>query len=172
MVDLGVELNAPRRLALNTERRYAHILRPGNQPIRRGHRSDRIAVRHPHLRPGRQSRHQRVGGIAHRQHRPAIFAAGCGLHLAAEGRSQVLRPVADAQERQTALYLPEVGSRRVLVAHGIGAARKDDTPHRRVERRNLVERMDFAIDVQLAHAPRDKLRILRTEVEDKDFFHL
>ena len=38
MVDLGVELNAPRRLALNTERRYAHILRPGNQPIRRGHR--------------------------------------------------------------------------------------------------------------------------------------
>jgi hypothetical protein len=29
--------------------------------------------------------------------------------------------------------------------------------------------MDLAIDVRLAEAPRDQLRVLRAEVEDQDF---
>ena len=36
------------------------------------------------------------------------------------------------------------------------------------ERVGDVERMDLAVDVELAHAARDELRVLRAEVEDQD----
>ena len=172
MVDLGMELDAPRLLALDTERRHAHVLRPGDQTITGRHRRDGVAVRHPHLRPGRQSGHQRIGGIAHRQHGAAVFAAGCRLHLAAVGRREVLCPVADAQQRQPPLDLPQIGIRGPGIAHRKRAARENHAPHRRIERRNLVERVNLAIDIQFAYAPCDELRILRPEVEDKDLFHL
>ena len=171
MVHFGVELDAPRLLALDVERRDAHVFRAGDDLIVRRNRRDRIAVRHPYLRGFGQAAHQRVVSIAHREHGAAVFTAGGGLHLAAEGRCEELRAVADAQQGQFALNGRKIGCRSVLVPYGEGTARQNHTPHRSVERRNLVEGVDFAIDAQLAHTPRDELRVLRTEVENQDFFH-
>ena len=97
VVDLGVELDAPRLLALDAEGRHAHILRAGDDAVVVGHARDGVAVRHPHLRGRRKARHQRIAGIAHREHRPAVLAARCRLHLTAVSMGQVLGSVADAQ---------------------------------------------------------------------------
>lgn len=115
MVHFGVELDAPRLLALDVERRDAHVFRAGDDLIVRRNRRDRIAVRHPYLRGFGQAAHQRVVSIAHREHGAAVFTAGGGLHLAAEGRCEELRAVADAQQGQFALNGRKIGCRSVLV---------------------------------------------------------
>ena len=146
MVHFGVELDAPRLLALDVERRDAHVFRAGDDLIVRRNRRDRIAVRHPYLRGFGQAAHQRVVSIAHREHGAAVFTAGGGLHLAAEGRCEELRAVADAQQGQ----LPHGRKDRVSERSrpgGEGTARQNHTPHRSVERRNLVEGVDFAMGV-------------------------
>ena len=170
VVDLGVELDAPRLLTLDVVGRHADILRRGDNPVVVGHARDGVAVRHPHLRLGRKPLHQGIPGVAHRQHRTAVLAARRRLHLAAEGRGEELCPVADAQQRQPALDGREVGVGSLLVAHRVGAARENHAPHRRVERRNLVEGVNLAVNIQLAHTPRNELRVLRAEVENQDFF--
>ena len=172
MVHFGVELDAPRLLAPDVEGGDAHVLGAGDQFIVVGHARNGVAVRHPHLRAGRKAAHQRIRGVAHGEHRTAVFAAGRGLHLAAESRGEELRAVADAQQRQFALDGRKVGSRGLCVPHGEGTARKNHAPHRRVYRRNFVEGVDFAIDVQFADTACDQLRVLRSEVENEDFFHI
>ena len=170
MIDLGVELNAPCPLAADPVGRHADVLRRSDDPVPFGNARDRVAVRHPHLRRRRKIAHQRVLRVAHGEHRTAVLAAGSGLHLAAEGMRKVLRAVADAQQRQPAPDRRKIGRRSLGIAHREGAARENHAPHRRVDRRNPVEGVDLAIDVQLAHTPRDELRVLRPEVENDDFF--
>jgi len=170
MVDLGMELNAPGRLSLDVEGGHAHILRAGDDPIAVGHARNGVAVRHPHLRGRRKVLHQGILRIGDREHRPAVLAARSRLHLAAEGVGEILRAVADAQQRQPPLDRREVGRRSLGIAHREGAARENHTPHRSVDRRNLVEGLDLAIDVQLAHTPRNELRVLRSEVENHYLF--
>ena len=109
MVDLGVELDTPRLLALDVKGGDAHIFRAGNDPVGVGDPRNRIAMRHPHLRGRRKVLHERILGIAHREHRASVFAARSRLHLAAEGVGQILCAVADAQQRQPPLDLREVG---------------------------------------------------------------
>ena len=170
VIDLGVELNAPCPLAADPVGRHADVLRRSDDPVPFGNARDRVAVRHPHLRRRRKIAHQRVLRVAHGEHRTAVLAAGSGLHLAAEGVRKVLRAVADAQQRQPAPDRRKIGRRSLGIAHREGAARENHAPHRRVDRRNPVEGVDLAIDVQLAHTPRDELRVLRPEVENDDFF--
>ena len=170
MVHFGVELDAPRLLAPDVEGGDAHVLGAGDQFIVVGHARNGVAVRHPHLRAGRKAAHQRIRGVAHGEHRTAVFAAGRGLHLAAESRGEELRAIADAQQRQLALDGRKIGSRSLRIPHGEGAARENHTPHRRVERRDFVEGVNFAIDIQFAHASRNELRVLRSEVENENFF--
>ena len=170
VVDLRMELDTPRLLTLDMECGDAHVLGAGDQFIGIGHARDGVAVRHPHLRLGRQSAHQRIRRGADGEHRTAVFAAGCGLHLATEGRREELGTVADAQQRQFTLDGRKIGGRGLSIPHGVGAARKDHTPHRSVERRNFVEGVDFAIDAQFADTPCDELRVLRSEVENENFF--
>ena len=172
VVDLGMELDAPRPLALHAEGGHADILRSGDEPVGNRHGGDRIPVRHPDLRGAGQAMHQRVLRIAHRQHRTAVLAARRRVHLAAESVGEVLCAVADAQQRKPPLDGRQIGIRGMLVPHRIGTAREDHPPHRSVYGRYLVEGVDLAIDVQLAHTPRDELRVLRTEVENQDFFHI
>ena len=68
--------------------------------------------------------------------------------------------------------LEELGAdpRRVRVVARRRAAREDDPARRQLadllERQ--VERVDLGVDVLLAHAARDELRVLRAEVEDED----
>src|SRR6266403_1991309 len=108
------------------------------------------------------------------QVRGAELLARRTLYLAAEGLTEDVHPVADAEHRRRARHeqLEDVAGRqrRALGVDARRAAREDDTHGRhapeRVERQ--VEGMDLAVDVQLAHAPRDQLRVLRAEVEDQD----
>ena len=81
-----------------------------------------------------------------------------------------LQPVADAQDGDSHLEHRAVHQRRAGLLHAEGAAGEDD-PVRR-ESADLLDGhragMDLAVDVQLAHAPGDELRVLRSEVEDED----
>jgi len=89
-----------------------------------------------------------------------------GAGVAAEVLGEVLRAVADAQQRQPALDRREVDAGGFRVAHGEGRARENHAAHRRVDGGQVVEGVDFAVNAQLAYAAGDELRVLRAEVDD------
>ena len=84
--------------------------------------------------------------------------------------SQVLCAVADAQQRQTTFDRRQIGLRGIFVPYGKGTSRKNDAPHRSIQFRDLVERVDLAIDVEFTHAACDQLRVLRSEIQNDYFF--
>ena len=170
MIHLRMELNTPTPLSLNTEGGIAHVLRAGDHPVGVGNRGNRISVRHPHLRRRRNSLHQRIGRLDDRKHRTSVLPAGSRLHFAAVEMSQVLCAVADAQQRQTTFDRRQIGLRGFLVPYGKGTSRKNDAPHRSIQFRDLVERVDLAIDVEFTHAACDQLRVLRSEIQNDYFF--
>ena len=92
------------------------------------------------------------------------------LDLAAELRGERLHAVADAEDGRTGGQQRVADLRRARLAYRLGAAREDDALRR--ERRDLlggrVERQDLAVDADFAHAPRDQLRVLATEVDDEN----
>jgi hypothetical protein len=89
---------------------------------------------------------------------------------ASEQFGHELQAVADAQHRDAQIEDGAVHERRARLLHAERASRQDD-PARR-EGADLLHRhragVDLAIDVQLANAARDQLRVLRTEVENED----
>ena len=100
----------------------------------------------------------------------AVFALLARLDLPAEILGQELQAVANAQHRDAQLEDGAVRQRRVLGIDAGRAARQDealgvqpgDFPRRR------VVAQDDRIDVALADAPRDDLRVLRAEIQDDD----
>ena len=84
---------------------------------------------------------------------------------------QVLGAIANAQQRQTAFKGRYIHLRRIGLPDGTGAAGKDNTLYRGVQRRNLVIRIDFTENIEFPKAASDKLRHLRAEVQNKDFIH-
>ena len=180
MIHLRMELNTPTPLSLNTEGGIAHVLRAGDHPVGVGNRGNRISVRHPHLRRRRNSLHQRIGRLDDRKQKTAyeirlslVVSEMCirdRLHFAAVEMSQVLCAVADAQQRQTTFDRRQIGLRGFLVPYGKGTSRKNDAPHRSIQFRDLVERVDLAIDVEFTHAACDQLRVLRSEIQNDYFF--
>ncbi len=98
--------------------------------------------------------------------------------LAARGRNDVaaeldrhqLQPVADPEDRDAARPQPGIGLRSALVIHAGRAAREDDGL--RLPAANLVERsverQQLRVDVELANAAGDQLRVLAPEVENDD----
>ena len=80
--------------------------------------------------------------------------------------------VADAQHRHTEVEHRLRRLRGLFLIYRVGPAGEDDAG--RVERANIrfahVPWMEFAIHMCLAHAARDQLGVLGTEVEDEDFF--
>ena len=83
---------------------------------------------------------------------------------------KILRAIAYSQKRKPAFDAAEVDLRGVLVTHRARASGKDHSLDGGVQRRNLVERVDFAINVQFAESAPDELRHLRTEIQNDDFF--
>ncbi len=117
-------------------------------------------------RPGEQP-----AGLAHLQlGAPELPDVGA-LDAAAELARDQLHPVADAQHRDAELEQRRVEVRRALGVHGRGAAGQDQSL-RLALRHGLhagVMRQQLGEDAQLAHAPRDQLRVLPAVVEDDDF---
>ena len=136
----------------------------------RGKEGDAVAVRHPHLRFGRDSFQQRR--IGHYPQLGAAIFAGVGcFDFAAAGMGQVLGAVADAQKRSFAAQQRQVYLRGIGVAHGAGTARQDHAFDAFVEEGNLVVRIDFAVNIDFAEAASDELGYLGAEVEDDDLFN-
>ena len=161
-------------------------------PLPVGHRRDRNRLRRrQRLETVRQRRHavavahpdrQRLRQPAQQRRVAALFAplrdqrGRAELALAArrdapaQAMRQLLHPVADAQRRQAAVQRPVRRARRVRVMHRRRPARQDDPP--RAQPRNLLARRrgrrELAVDIQLAHPPRDQHRRLRPHVHDHD----
>ncbi len=93
------------------------------------------------------------------------------LDLAAELRRHGLHAVANPEHRNTQIEHDLRCFRRLILINRIRSAGEDDAC--RLKGTNIrlahVPRMQFAIDVSLAHAAGDKLGVLGTEIEDEDF---
>ena len=102
--------------------------------------------------------------------RIAEFAHAPGLDRAAQLRRHRLHAVADAEHRHA--LRPDGGrrARRVAVGHAVRPAREHDALRREAPHEVVADvvRMDLAVDVRLAQAARDELRVLRAEIEDQD----
>src|SRR2546422_8670560 len=126
--------------------------------------------RGPGLEPGEQPG---CGRAAQRHLRPSILPLGRRRDLPAREVGDELHAVADAEDRDAEFEQLRIGARRARVEHGVGTARENDplggelADEREIARRG----MDLAVDVRLAHAPRDQLRVLRSVVENQDPVH-
>ena len=102
----------------------------------------------------------------------AVLAVGRAIDGAAEQLGHQLQAVADAEDGDFQVEDLGVDERRAGLLDAERTAGEDD-PFR-AEGADLLERhragVNFAVDVQLADAPRDQLRVLRSEVEDEDLF--
>jgi hypothetical protein len=140
-------------------------------------RDDLVAVAHPHpeqavtfgvalvLDAFEQLRvaprpHQRMPELAHfpRLHRPA------------ELLRHRLHAVADAEHWNAQLERRARRGRGRFVVGGKMAAGEDHAPGAKIahERVSHVPWVDLAVDLRLAHAARDQLRVLGAEIEDQD----
>ena len=127
-----------------------------------------ITVAHPDGLAVRAAREHRAAG-EHVDRRAAVLARTGLRDRPAERERHRLEPVADAEHRDPGVEQCGVDRRRALGVHARGTAREDDRG--RVLREHLLDargvRDDLGVHVRLAHAPRDELRVLRTEVHDQ-----
>ncbi len=106
---------------------------------------------------------------------PPVFALPRRLDLAARQMRDELHAVANGEDRRAELEQLGVGGRRTGIEHGARAPGQDHPPGRELpDERDICparRRMDLAVDVRLAHAPRDELGELGAVVEDQDAVH-
>src|SRR5690606_3057429 len=132
---------------------------------------DAIAVAHPDVerRAGLERREEALAALD-RDGRGAVLALARGLDLAAEEVTDELHAVADPEHGDAEREDAGVDVGRPVFEDARGPAGEHDGV--RLERADAVEadraRLDLAVDVLLADAPRDELRVLRAEVEDED----
>jgi hypothetical protein len=102
--------------------------------------------------------------------RVSEFAGKPILDRTAQLRRHGLHSVADAEHRDSRRPYACRCPRRFTVDDAVRASRKNDPRRRELadERLRYVERMDFTIHVQLAHAAGDELSVLRAEIENQD----
>ena len=141
--------------------------RGDREPGRGG--GDRVEVAHPHLLlVGYPATEQRAV-VAHGQLRAPVLTAVGAIDAATELLRDELRAVTDAQDRHAEFVHRGIDRWCALDMHRFRAAREDDA--RRLLRFDLGDRdrvrHDLAVDVSLAHPPRDELCVLRAEVDDQ-----
>ena len=99
---------------------------------------------------------------------PATFM-GAAAYFATELLGDQLRPVADAENRDTEVVDAGVEARRAVDVHALRPTAEDD--RRRWVGGDLgggdAVRHDLAVHVQLAHPSGDELGVLRSEVHDQ-----
>jgi len=124
-----------------------------------------VAVAHPAGQVEVQLLEQRLGMHDGQQRAPVLALCG-GLHDAAQQMRHQLMPVADAQHGDAQREQFRVNARGIRLVNTCGTARQDNplrstgtqVRQRRIIRQNLAEHITFA------HAPRNQLRVLPTEV--------
>ena len=172
--DLGVELHA-----VDARGRGLRARRPGRRSVRRGDDEARSA---PSVIASTWLIHTTCSTrLARRSssRRAARRAARCGRtrrvpvlrDLAAEIAGDELRAVTDAEHGHAGVVDRGVDRRRAVDVHRRGTAREDDRLRlaSRASRRSASMRGTISrVDVRLAHAPGDQLRVLRPEVDDEN----
>ncbi len=93
-----------------------------------------------------------------------------GFNRAAQLLRHRLLAVADAEHRHAGLINRFGGERGVPIEHRGRSAREDYALRLELAQRRfgLLKRNDLAIDVLLAHAPRDEHGHLRTKIDDEN----
>ncbi len=172
---LGVELQAVDRPLAVAEGGVRRVVAAGERLEIGAETRHAVAVAHPHARAAAADREQRIHARDADVRRAELLVRGA-IDAAAERQVEHVHAVADAEHGRAALaqQLEHLGARRgrVVLVDARRAAREDDA--RRLEPADdvepHVEGMDLAVDVELAHAPGDQLRVLRAEVEDEDHY--
>jgi len=101
----------------------------------------------------------------------AAVLAHSGLgDLAAEITGDELRAVANAQDRHARVVDRRIDRWRTVDVYRRGTAREDDRlgPARQHLGDRHGTRHDLAVDVRLAYASGDQLRVLRAEIDDEN----
>jgi hypothetical protein len=166
----GMELHAEVFSLHIPHRRQRTVTRARQCDESIGEFGDAVAVRHPHFgdRIEHCTFHCRFDLCR------TVLALCRRVHLAAEGVGESLHAVADAEDGQTRVEdeFLDVGS--VLLVHRFWSAGEDESfgLYREDFLHGRVPREQLAIDLRLAHTPRDDLRILGTEIEDGDRIHI
>ena len=110
--------------------------------------------------------------LIERDFRLAVLTRRRRLDLAAEQMGHELRAVADAEHWDAELEDLGAAGHGVFRVDAVRATRQDDALRRHLadlfQRKRL--RMDFTVDMVLAHAARDELIVLATEVQHEDHF--
>ncbi len=172
----GMEQHAVDRLRLVAEPGDGRVVAGGDDVEVGWRRHDLVAVTRP-------DRERRPRGEASEQTRfldrdlssAVLVRVGRRDFAPREMRDQ-LHAVADPQDRNAEVEHATIDSRGARLEHRVGTARENDPLrgellHER-EVRAFGGRMDLAVHVLLAHAPRDQLRELRAAIEDQDLVHV
>ena len=132
-----------------------------------GGRDDRVAVGHPdRLLRRRVGQEPRLG---HLHRRPPELGDAGAVDAAAELERHQLRAVADAERRDAELEQRRVDARGVVGVDGRRAAAQHERVRvpgaHRLGRDRVAD--ELGVDAALAHAARDQLRVLATEIENE-----
>jgi hypothetical protein len=170
--DLGVELqpvDLTRLIGHSSDRGIAgrcdHL-----EPVR--HRLDAVAMTHPDLKRVTlrcETPKERVVGEQGHLRIPEL-AMTRRRHPAAELRGKRLHPVANPEHGHLRLEHGIRHLRRGVAGNGFGSARQNDAGRAEATDECLIdiEGVDLAIDTHLADTARDKLRVLRAEIENEN----
>jgi hypothetical protein len=80
----------------------------------------------------------------------------------------ILRPVTNAQNRQSAVELFKIKSRWIFLPYRIRTTRKDYTFYTAVNFGEMIKGVDLAVNVELPDTARNELGELRAKVKNED----
>jgi len=109
--------------------------------------------------------------VCHFEHARSELAAAAEFHLTAEMMRHLHEAVANAEDGNAERENFRVNLRCVFFVNAGRAAGENDSFRLEILdlRRRNVERDNLRVDLQFPNPPRDDLRVLRTEIEDKNF---
>ena len=170
MRDLGMELDAAQQAVAGANGGIWRIAAMRDRLQRRRYRFDAVAVTHPYRKFAiGETVEQFVALVDHQFGGPVLALAGARAMRAQMLRDHV-QSVADSQHRASDAQNLGRDVRRVGLIEARGTARKNDSA--RAHRADLCDReivrMNLAIDLGLAHAASDELRVLAAEIQNED----
>ena len=164
VVHFGMELHAEIFSREIAHRREGTVPRFRQRDESLGHARDAIPMRHPNFRQHVQHRagDQRLNFCG------SIFAVRGRVHLSAERVGERLHPIANAEDGKSRFQDEILNVWRASLVDGFRSAGEDESL--RLDGKDFflrrVPREQLAIDLRLAHAARDQLGVLGTEIED------
>ncbi|MPN17098.1 hypothetical protein SDC9_164448 [bioreactor metagenome] len=170
VVHLGVELKGKGFLSLHPVCSVFYIPCRGDWYCSLRQFCNGITVGHPHLGFGGNSHKQGARGVVQFEGSSAILSGQGRVNLPTVMVGQVLCPIANSQQRQIAFYSGKINNGGILIPYRKGAARQDNPFYLFSNKRNLIERNNLTININLSQSPANKLGKLGSEVQDQDFF--